>query len=75
MQEGSGSRLTRNKDDAEEVVQELTRNTCRTWLRRERGKGIEVMFNEQTHRPKLVAIIAKIPLGTVMSRLSLARRG
>jgi len=134
--------LTRNKDDAEDVVQEaylrafrffegfhggdgkawllaIVRNTCQTWLRREKGTRSVVMFDEQTHSPELaktnpeglllqkfdvgtlreclerlpvdyrevvilreleemsyqeIANVVKIPLGTVMSRLSRARQ-
>jgi RNA polymerase sigma-70 factor (ECF subfamily) len=133
--------LTRNKEDAEDVVQEaylrafrffegfhggdgkawllaIVRNTCQTWQRREKGNGSVVMFDEQTHSPELaktnpegmllkkcdvgslrecieelpvdyrevlilreleemsyqeIADVVKIPLGTVMSRLSRAR--
>ena len=134
--------LTRNKDDAEDVVQEaylrafrffggfrggdgkpwllaIVRNTFQTWLRREKGVRSVVMFDEQTHSPELaktnpegtlrkkfdvgslrecleklpvdyrevvilreleemsyqeIADVVKIPLGTVMSRLSRARQ-
>jgi RNA polymerase sigma-70 factor, ECF subfamily len=134
--------LTRNKDDAEDVVQEaylrafrffegfrggdgkawlltIVRNTCQTWLRREKGNGSVVMFDEQAHTPELtntnpegmllkkfdvgslreclerlpvdyrevvilreleemsyqeIADVVKIPIGTVMSRLSRARQ-
>ena len=134
--------LTRNKDDAEDVVQEaylrafrffggfhggdgkawllaIVRNTCQTWLRREKGNRSVVMFDEQMHSPELtkanpegillkkfdvgslrecleglpvdyrevmilreleemsyqeIADVVKIPLGTVMSRLSRARQ-
>jgi RNA polymerase sigma-70 factor (ECF subfamily) len=134
--------LTRNKDDAEDVVQEaylrafrffegfrggdgrawllaIVRNTCQTWLHREKGNRSVVMFDEQTHSPELakanpegmllkkfdvgslrecleglpvdyrevvilreleemsyqeIADVVKIPLGTVMSRLSRARQ-
>jgi RNA polymerase sigma-70 factor, ECF subfamily len=134
--------LTRNKDDAEDVVQEaylrafrffggfhggdgkawlltIVRNTCQTWLRREKGSRSVVMFDEQTHSPELaktnpegmllkkfdvgslrecleglpvdyrevvilreleemsyqeIADVVKIPIGTVMSRLSRARQ-
>ena len=134
--------LTRNKDDAEDVVQEaylrafrffkgfhggdgkawllaIVRNTCQTWLRREKGNRSVVMFDEKTHSPELaktdpegtllkkfdveslreclegllvdyrevvilreleemsyreIADVVKIPLGTVMSRLSRARQ-
>src|SRR5260370_11176476 len=68
--------LTRNKDDAEDVVQEaylrafrffggfhggdgkawllaIVRNTCQTWLRREKGTRSVVMVDEQTHSPEL----------------------
>jgi RNA polymerase sigma factor (sigma-70 family) len=134
--------LTRNKDDAEDVVQEaylrafrffggfhggdgkawllaIVRNTCQTWLRREKGTRSVVMFDEQTHSPEFaktnpevtllkkfdvvslrecleglpvdyrevvilreleemsyqeIADVVKIPIGTVMSRLSRARQ-
>jgi RNA polymerase sigma factor (sigma-70 family) len=134
--------LTRNKDDAEDVVQEaylrafrffggfhggdgkawlltIVRNTCQTWLRREKGNRSVVMFDEQTHSPEVaktnpegmllkkfdagslrdcleglpvdyrevvilreleemsyqeIADVVKIPIGTVMSRLSRARQ-
>ena len=134
--------LTRNKDDADDVVQEsylrafrffggfhggdgkawllaIIRNTCQTWLRREKGNRSVVIFDEWAHSPELprtnpegtllkkcgvgsllecleelpihyrevvilreleemsyqdIAGVVKIPLGTVMSRLSRARQ-
>lgn len=134
--------LTRNKEDAEDVVQEaylrafrffdgfrggdgkawlltIVRNTCQTWLRRENRKRIGETFDEQAHSPEPdktdpesallknlnivslrdcieqlpvdyrevmilreleemsyqeIADVANIPIGTVMSRLSRARK-
>ena len=134
--------LTRNPQDADDVVQEaflraftyfekfdgtdgrawllsIVRNTCYTWLRKNRSQELMTYFDERLHRPpqedpdpeglqlkrvesvklhecisrlpvefrevlilrdvedlsyKQIAEVVELPIGTVMSRLSRARR-